>query len=164
MLAIIVSLVACGAGKEQEQSPGNEQAQGLEEAVLEFSAFDLEGNSVTGEAFREAKVIMVNFSEPWCGPCVREMPELEKLYQNYKDSGLVILGVFYSLDYAEDAGRVLKDSGVTYPIIAGNDIFEPYTTEYVPTTVFFYEGGRSEALIGARDYETWEKELLKYLK
>ena len=65
----------------------------------------------------DAKVVMINLWEPWCGPCVNEMPGLEKLYEQYKDKGLVILGVFSSQDMDEDARKVIEDAGITYPIL-----------------------------------------------
>ena len=48
----------------------------------------------------------------------------------------------------------------------GNNDFKEFTTEYVPTTVFFDSDGKqlsSEAVVGAREYDEWEKEILKYL-
>lgn len=133
---------------------------------LDFSATDLNGEPMKLADAGEVKLIMVNFWEPWCGPCVREMPELEKLYQDYKDKGFLLLGVFFSLDSMEDARAIVDESGVTYPILMGNEDFMPFTTEYVPTTVFFDSEGNllsGEALVGARSYEEWEQEILQYL-
>ena len=132
-----------------------------------FSTTDINGKSVTNEDIKDCKLIMVNFWEPWCGPCVNEMPELEKLYKNYKDKGFTILGVFHSTDSMEDAKGIIKDNSISYPILIGNNDFSKYTTEYVPTTVFFDGDGKqlnSEAVVGAKEYDDWEKEILKYLK
>lgn len=133
---------------------------------LEFTTYDLDGNAICNEDFSDAKLIMVNFWEPWCGPCVREMPELEKLYLNYQEQGLMIVGVFYSEDCMEDAKNIVNEVGVTYPIIVGNEELATFTTEYVPTTVFFDGEGcmvSSEPVIGAMDYESWEQVVLQFL-
>ena len=133
---------------------------------LNFSTTEINGASVSFADIKGATLIMVNFWEPWCGPCVGEMPELEKLYQNYKDQGLLILGVFYSTDYMDDARDVLDYAQITYPVLIGNNDFLPYVTEYVPTTVFFDSEGNllnSEPVIGSRSYDDWEQDILKYL-
>ena len=133
---------------------------------LNFSTTDINGASISFADIKGSSLIMVNFWEPWCGPCVGEMPELEELYQNYKDQGVLILGVFYSTDYMDDARYVMDYAQITYPIVIGNNDFLPYVTEYVPTTVFFDSEGNllnSEPVIGSRSYDDWEQEILKYL-
>lgn len=128
-----------------------------------FSTVDIYGNSYSSDDIKGAKLIMINFWEPWCGPCVSEMPELESLYQNYKEQGLLILGVCYTM---EDAKYVIDDNGITYPILCGNDELLQFTTDYVPTTVFINANGNvltDEPMIGARSYEEWEEEVLQYL-
>lgn len=125
--------------------------------TLVFEAVDREGNTWTQEDFADCKVIILNFWEPWCGPCVGEMPALEQLYQDYKDRGLLVIGV-YSTDGMEDeVDLTLSDSGVTYPILRYTDAFAPLQTGYVPTTALF--NGNWELLgqpfAGAQEYDGW---------
>lgn len=125
-----------------------------------FSTTDLYGDPVSYSDFDDAKLILVNFWEPWCGPCVGEMPDLEELYEKYKDDGLVILGVYYSFGYDYDAKEVVEDKGITYPILRGNGQFQKYTTEYVPTTILVDKNGNvitSEPYIGSNSYSGWER-------
>ena len=132
---------------------------------LSFTTTDLEGNTVTAGDYADAKVIMVNFWEPWCGPCVGELPDLAALYENYKDRGLVILGVFN--DQEADAVQLVADNGITYPILHYTEDLAAYTTMYVPTTVLFRGDGTlltEEPLIGSREYADWEYLLLPYLE
>ena len=51
----------------------------------DFVSHDIDGNVVKLADFASAKVIMLNYWEPWCPPCIRELPELEQLYEAYKD-------------------------------------------------------------------------------
>lgn len=131
-----------------------------------ISTTDIDGNPVKNEDFASAKLIMVNFWEPWCGPCVGEMPDLERLYEEYKSDGLVILGVFSTTDMVEEARDVIKSCGTTYPILIYDDIMEPYTTDYVPTTVFVAANGdvlTDEPFIGGDSYEGWKEIIEEYM-
>ena len=50
----------------------------------------------------KGKVVVVDFWATWCGPCVGEMPNMKKLYAEYKPKGVEFIGV--SLDQPESAG------------------------------------------------------------
>lgn len=145
-----------------------ETAQSDSEAAdkLTFSANDLNGHPISSSDIKGAKVIMVNFWEPWCGPCVGEMPDLQELYEKYSEQGLMLLGVFYSTSSEDAAKTFVSDNRITYPILIGNDDFTPFTTEYVPTTVFFDGDGNllsENPIVGAQSYEDWEKLIEEYL-
>jgi len=58
----------------------------------DFTLEDLKGNAVKLSSLK-GKKIFLNFWATWCPPCKAEMPDIEKLYQETKDSGLVILAV-----------------------------------------------------------------------
>ena len=45
-----------------------------------FNTVDIDGNRYTDREFSKYKVTMVNFWEPWCGPCKMEFGDLQKLY------------------------------------------------------------------------------------
>ena len=79
---------------------------------------------------------MINFWEPWCPPCVREMPDLEKLYQDYRGQGLLILGVYSTPGMEDEVDAVVTQTGVSYPILQDTEAFEAFRTGYVPTTIF----------------------------
>ena len=175
LLGILVSSTACNNTNSKNidvkdnssDKAVTENNSSKQNVKLDFSTTDIKGKAISNEDVKDSKLIMVNFWEPWCGPCVKEMPELEKLYKKYKDKGFTILGVFYSMDSIEDAKGIIKDNNISYPILAGNKDFKEFTTEYVPTTFFFDAEGKqlnSEAIVGAKEYDEWEKEILKYLK
>ena len=80
----------------------------------DFTLTELNGKTWTLKELR-GKVVLVNFWATWCPPCRKEMPDLETLYQQFKDQGLVILAIS-----DEDAGKVrpfIAQHKVTYPIL-----------------------------------------------
>lgn len=137
-----------------------------ENAKFIISTTDINGNSVSNEDFSDAKLIMVNFWEPWCGPCVNEMPDLERIYEEYSSDGLVILGVFSSTGMDDEVREVLDYCGTTYPVLRYQDQMEPYTSDYVPTTVFLNQNGNvltDEPIIGANSYDDWTMIIDEYM-
>lgn len=128
-------------------------------APLTLDTVDLEGNPVTNELLADATLVLVNFWEPWCGPCINEMPDLQKLYEAYGDRGLLVLGIFFTTEMKEDAKALAEEMGITYPILEGTADMAIYQSGYVPNTIFTDKNGNlviDEPLIGARSYETWE--------
>jgi thiol-disulfide isomerase/thioredoxin len=74
---------------------------------LEF-ADAIKGTSVSIKGLK-GKVVVIDFWATWCGPCVAELPNMKKLYAEFKDKGVEFIGV--SLDQPEEKGglKALKD-------------------------------------------------------
>lgn len=76
----------------------------------------------------KAKYTIVDFWAPWCGPCCREIPGLQKLYEQYKDQGLEVVGAEVWRREGHDPEAKAKELGVTYPIMY--DVASTVTEEY----------------------------------
>lgn len=124
-----------------------------------FDTTDFDGNPITEQILAGHSLTILNFWEPWCGPCVSEMPELEKLSQEYADKGVQVIGVFATPDADEDVQTVLDKTGVTYPILRYTSAFDFLQTGYVPTTVIIGSSGSvvKESFAGALSYDGWVK-------
>lgn len=152
-----ISDAASGTAAEAENEAESENEarpeSGSDAVVCSFETVDIDGNAVDSGIFADYKLTMINFWEPWCGPCVAEMPDLQKLYEDYSDKGFMLLGVFSTEDGVRE---ILSDTGVKYPILYYTEGFDYFQTGYVPTTVFVNSQGEMlELQIGARSYEDW---------
>lgn len=81
----------------------------------ELSFPDLEGREVSMTEFR-GKVVLLNFWATWCPPCVKEMPSMEKLRQQYADQNFEVVAI----NAGEDANSVeafLLERDITFPIL-----------------------------------------------
>ena len=148
------------------QASSNAQSQGATLPDLSFQTKDINGNAVSIADFTNAKLILVNLWEPWCGPCVAEIPSLQSLYERYRDDGLVIIGAYSTTSQKDDILSLIEEDGITYPIVYANNGFTPYKTRYVPTSMLFDGQGRpliDEPLVGAQTYDEWEELILRYL-
>ena len=132
------------------------------EPDFSFSTTDRDGKVYDETIFASQKLTMINFWEPWCPPCIGEMPDLEKLYEAYADEGFLILGVYATEGMEADVDSVLEKAGTQYPILHYTAAFDRFETGYVPTTVFVDGGGHilTEPTAGSASYEGWESIVL----
>ena len=88
-------------------------------ANLNFTVKDMNGASVRLADYK-GKVLLVNFWATWCPPCKAELPGLIELYDQYKDQGLVVLGISGD-DDAETLRAFATEWKIKYPMIVGRD-------------------------------------------
>ena len=107
----------------------------------DFTLQELNGKTWTLKE-QHGKVVVLNFWATWCPPCRKEMPDLETLYQQFKDQGLLILAIS-----DEDAGKVkpfIAQQKVNYPILLdpGRKVNELFQIEGIPKTFVYDRTGK----------------------
>ena len=86
--------------------------------LTDFVLKDVNGRSHALTDYLGEKVILVSFWATWCEPCKKEMVQLQALFDEHKDSGLMILSI--SMDEPETQGDVrtyIKQRGYTFPVL-----------------------------------------------
>lgn len=95
---------------------------------------------------QRGKVVMVDFWASWCIPCRQEARALEGLWQEYRDRGVVFVGVAYA-DTDAEARAFLDEFGITYPNgpDLGTRISQTYRIQGVPEKFFVDKHGQIRA-------------------
>lgn len=142
MLAGLVT--ACGSSTPAD---GGGRAE-----PFEFTTYDgrrLSLGDLRGQA------VVLSFWATWCAPCRAEMPYFETTYREYKDRGVVFVGVAMADD--PDASKsFLRELGITYSNGPDDDseISRRYGVVGLPTTVFIGRDGKvARTWAGAIDKE-----------
>lgn len=111
-------------------------------------------------------VVILDFWATWCPPCKDEIPDFIKLYNNYKDKGLMIIGI--SLDTDTDKLKdFCRNMGINYPIAMSDDkVTGAYGgIQYIPTTfIIDKEGNIVKKYVGFTKYSEFESQIKKLLE
>lgn len=108
------------------------------EGAYNWILADRQGNPLKFKALK-GEVIIINFWATWCGPCIAEMPSLQKLYDEYGEN---VNFLFVTTDDTNKVDNFLKkgyDLPVYYPKTTVPDIFYSKT---IPTTFIIDKKGR----------------------
>ncbi len=142
-----------GNGSDSAGS-GNETADDPASEVL-APGYDLELKDQFGKVHTlsdyKGKVIFLNFWATWCGPCRNEMPDIQKLYEEYsaqgEDAEVVILGIagpgIGQEGSSGDIAGFMEENGYTYPVLMdeSGEMFDQYGISAFPTTFMIDRDG-----------------------
>lgn len=152
-----------GSGEDDQSSPqkdsgadsGADGAEDEKRALMPAPLADLELTDQFGRTHRledyKGKVIFLNFWATWCGPCRNEMPDIQKLYEEYSAQGenaeVVILGVagpdIGQEGSSDDIAAFMEENGYTYPVLMdeSTEMFTQYGISAFPTTFMIDRDG-----------------------
>lgn len=145
---------AAGQGGDASSGPDNASASSGSAASSEqpeipapdFTLTDQFGKTHTLSDY-QGQVVFLNFWATWCGPCQREMPDIQAMYEDLglNEEDVVVLAVAnpksdqypYNQDVSEDeVKRFLEENGYTYPVAMDTtgEVFAAYGVQAFPTT------------------------------
>ena len=158
-LLVLLAVVSCKRGEQPVTQTGTTTSAPTQPAptatstaaqtevgtpMPEYAALNLDGSKFDLAAKRD-KVVLLNVWATWCGPCIYEIPELQKLHDQYAPRGLEVIGVSVDESGAESVRSfVAEQKKMAYPIVldAEGKIANLLQTTVLPTSVLVDHKGR----------------------
>lgn len=173
VLVIVAIFVTSGYGKIKTTASSPGQTSNLQgdnnstrnvtgDKAIDFTLMDLDGKKVSLSDFKGKKSVYLNFFATWCPPCRGEMPDIERMYQRYKDKNFVVLAV----NLGEDRNTVtsfVKNNGYNFDVLLDTEqsVGQQYETSAIPVSVFIDKNGN---VVAKRVGALGEEEMEQYVK
>jgi len=142
-LTLILSVGLAITGCSSNSASPTQGTQGTEVGNLapDFQLDNLEGVSVSLSDFR-GNPVMINFWSTQCPPCVREMPDIQSMYEEQSVKGLVLLPVNIN-GTSSQVKDFLQSHDLFLPVLLdiNQNVARKYGIQYIPTTFFIDEEG-----------------------
>ena len=158
ILAVLVCIfTACDSKNKSENDV-------VSYSDLSFS--DIYGKEYS-DIFKDNKLTVVNLFATWCSPCVREIPELQKLSETLEEQNISVVGIVTDARYngqiqediIETAKMIAENADASYPfLIPDESDFKGYINSMTvfPETLFIDSDGHIiDSVIGSNSFEEW---------
>lgn len=145
-LCVCVTGLIFGCGQQAQHKGASQQNPLLGKPAPAFVTVDPEGNAVDLNKHLGKDVILLDFWATWCGPCIKAMPEVASVAEEFKDRGLV----FYAVNVGEDPDTVkefLQKNKFDIPVAIDFDgkIQKAFNAHGLPHTIVIGKDGRVQA-------------------
>ena len=141
----------------------------LEGGFDSFTMSDFDGNEYTEDIFKGHQVNMINIWGTFCGPCIREMPELEEVSEMYDKEKLQMIGIPGDLyvagdvdsEQVEKALEIIEKTGAKYLMLIPSKeiqagVIDGGGIRFYPTTIFLNEEGEQIRVVeNSMSKEAW---------
>ncbi|MDQ7843035.1 MAG: TlpA disulfide reductase family protein [Armatimonadota bacterium] len=163
--ALLLIIGYAAVRKQQPASITAALARGQRPPAPEFRLPRFDGGTLALSDLR-GRAVVLNFWASWCVPCKDEAPLLERAWREYRDQGLVVVGVNIQ-DLEPEARRFIAQTGATYLQVRDRDgrVSRAYGTTGVPETFFIDRNGRivSKFPGAAVEWRIWEEAIERLL-
>lgn len=122
VFSLVLVLFACQSKADSNKAP-------------DFTLLNLQGDTVTLDDYK-GKVIVLNFFATYCPPCRAEIPDFVKLQEEYRNKGLIVIGISVDSNGMLILPTFINRLGINYPILlATNKVLKDYgNIDILPTT------------------------------
>ncbi len=130
------------------------------EVAADFTLKTPEGTDLSLSDFK-GKFVLVNFWANWCSPCIKELPDMQELYDQVSRDELEIIGI-HAGAYNEAAAEFIKKYEITFPIVSDPDTsIKGWKVLALPTT--YLVNPKGELIYQAIGPRSWDVEQMKAL-
>ena len=88
-----------------------------------FSLTSLDGKIIS-EVDLKGRVVLLDFWEVWCGPCMESMPKVQALYNRFRSIGFEVYGITNDLKHLQSTKAFTKSKALNFPVLIGNEKFK----------------------------------------
>jgi thiol-disulfide isomerase/thioredoxin len=109
--------------------------------------------------------LVLSFMAAWCGPCIDELPALNKLHHRYKDRDLQIIGISIDFEGPSAMQPIVKKLKIEFPIYwYGEKAIDKFNLTAIPMLLFIRQGEMVERLHGTRSEKFLDQIIREFLK
>ena len=165
---LMLSLFSSCGGDSSEAGQPDQQAQVANRTtpqvnptseIVRFSALDVNGKQRSSDEWIGQQPVVINIWGTWGPPCRREIPDLVRLYEEYRSKGVEILGLAVRDTPQQVEGFAAKNN-MKWVMLMGErqNVLTLGSIRGVPTTIFLDKNGKElNRFVGPRDYGTFKQ-------
>jgi peroxiredoxin len=141
IIGVLVVISQSGDGEETVLGPLTSDGPSIGEPAPDFVLEGTDGETVKLSDL-QGQPVWINFWATWCPPCRGELPDIQKLFEEKGDAGLVVLAINFE-ELGDQAQDVFDELGLTMPVLLDSDgsIFEQYRLRGLPDSFFVDSDG-----------------------
>jgi len=130
-------MVGCTSEKSAEKKSQDQQAPQTDAGFIEQATFtSLEGDSVSLSKY-EGKVVLIDFWETWCRPCLASFPTLQKLQDEYPEKFVVLAVTPGFVDNKEDAESFVNKNDYSFEFLMdSNNLHKKLNIMSIPHKIY----------------------------
>lgn len=131
----------------------------LNTRVKDFQLTTFSGGQISTQP-KAAKLLLLDFWEVWCGPCVQSMPKVQALADTYGTSGLEVVGVLMDPESKDSAERLINKRGIAFTQAFGTEELRSYFRVFaIPQYVLIDQNGTIQ-----RIYRGYDKDMENHIQ
>lgn len=155
-IALLLTLLLLSSCDNSTSDQPLTKVSSASKVATDFTLMNMQGEPVTLSQYH-GKVVILNFWATWCPPCREEMPSMERLYQKYKEYGLVMLAVNTEKNGKKAVSQFLQKTPYSFPILLDSDsvVQNAYGVFRFPESFIIDRNGVVvKKIVGGRDWST----------
>ncbi|WP_307892423.1 thiol-disulfide oxidoreductase ResA [Bacillus swezeyi] len=164
IVILLILFLAVGFALYQNSFANKETTVQLNKQAPNFKLATLSDEKIELKDL-QGKGVLVNFWASWCDPCKKEMPAIQKAYNQYKDKGFEVVAVnIQEPDLTVES--FLKNNNITFPVILdkSGEVYNLWDVGRIPVSFFISSDGiikrKYEGEMSQEQLDQWIKETL----